>query len=60
MLDQQLTFRLTPTDTANILRIATLLRDRHGQPFVTRTDAVRFALDGAAKDVAKLTSAGTA
>jgi hypothetical protein len=46
----QLTLRLTPTDNAAIVRIATTLRLDHGRAFVTRTDAIRYALEVAAKD----------
>jgi len=46
----QLTLRLTPADNAAIVRIATALRLDHGRTFVTRTDAIRYALEVAAKD----------
>lgn len=58
MLDNQLTFRLTNADAANILAIANALRDG-GNQFPTRTDACRFALELAAREVAKMKTSAT-
>lgn len=57
MLDHQLTFRLTAADHAAILRIAEALRGR-GQPFVTRTDVVRAALEKTAREIDSLATEG--
>jgi hypothetical protein len=39
-----LTLRATPTDLAQIRAIADYLRGRLGLPFVSRAEAIRFAL----------------
>ena len=45
--DNRVVFRATATDHAYLTAIAAKLR-AHGQPFATRTDALRFALAAAA------------
>ena len=47
--DNRLAFRATPTDLANLAAIATALRNAGGQPFINRTDAMRYSLEAAAR-----------
>jgi hypothetical protein len=55
-MDNKITIRLAKSDTANIIAIATAMRT-DAAPFVTRTEAMKFALATVAADPQKFLAA---
>jgi hypothetical protein len=49
---ERLTIRMSPTDDANLLAIASAMRT-NGQPFVTRSAALKLALAIVAKETSR-------